>query len=188
MDSAEHSTRNSTRTTPSSSFGNGSEAGWVAPEYGVNPLGSRREYGFLSHRKVRFSRRCYYWNLQISSRVRYQCTFLAYSCCARGNVEAYMTTTFARTVAPGKRRREAEEPHGDGGLIEINTHEISPQKRARGSGATNGIMKAARSALVPAISLWPGPQEQKPQGDGCGAATPNAQGIHRRLLLGPSFQ
>jgi hypothetical protein len=34
----------STCTTPASSSGKGSEVGWVAPEYGANLLGSRREY------------------------------------------------------------------------------------------------------------------------------------------------
>ena len=45
-----------------------------------------------------------------------------------------------------RRQREAEESHGDGGLVEINAQEMPPQKRARGS-VTNGNLKAAQSDI-----------------------------------------
>ena len=51
--------------------------------------------------------------------------------------------TFVPTVALGKRPREAKEPHGDGGQVDI--HQIPPKKRVEGGGVSNGFLKAARS-------------------------------------------
>src|SRR6266852_3540613 len=47
------------------------------------------------------------------------------------------------TYAPTRPSGKAEELQGDGGLVEINTHNVPPQKRAR--GRTSGILKAKRS-------------------------------------------
>ena len=106
-----------------------------------------------------------------------------------------MTSTFAPTVALGKRHREAEEPHGDGGLAEVDTHEMPPQKRARGGSVTDGILKAARSAArtrhKPVARIPKTTVNGKPKEAGRGAerlATPNVQGIYHQPLPGPSFQ
>ena len=99
------------------------------------------------------------------------------------------------TVALGKRRREAEEPHSSGDPVGIDAPEIPPPKRARGSGATSGDLKAARSAARtrhkpearnPILKI-----NGKPKEAGRGAerlATPNAQGIYHQSLLGPLQQ
>ena len=107
------------------------------------------------------------------------------------------TATIVPTVALGKRQREAEEPHGNGdpGPVGVDTSEIPPPKRARGSGATSGNLKAARSAARTRHK----PEARnpiyrisgKPKEAGRGAerlATPNAQGIYHRSLLGPLQQ
>ena len=101
----------------------------------------------------------------------------------------------APTVALGKRHREAEEPHGDGGLMEVDAHEMPPQKRARGSSVTDGILKAARSAArtrhKPVARIPRTTVNGKPKEAGRGAerlTTPNVQGIYHQPLPGPSFQ
>jgi hypothetical protein len=63
---------------------------------------------------------------------------------APGHVVSNATATFAPIVALGKRHREVEVPQGD--LVGSQTQEVPPQKRARGSGTTKGILKAVRSA------------------------------------------
>ena len=105
-----------------------------------------------------------------------------------------MAPTFVSTVALGKRRQEGEEHHGDKGPVVANTCEMPLQKRAR-SGATEGILKAARSAArtrhkpvarTPMASI-----SDTPKDAGHGAerlATLNTQGICHQPLLGPSIQ
>jgi hypothetical protein len=112
---------------------------------------------------------------------------------ASGHVASNAMTTYAPTTALGKRRREAEEPQGDGGLVGINAHDVPPQKRAR--GGTSGILKAKRSAAgtrhnlvarIPKTRF-----ECKPKEAGRGAerlATPSAHGIYHQSSPGPSFQ
>jgi hypothetical protein len=106
-----------------------------------------------------------------------------------------VTPTFAPIVALGKRHREAKEPQGDGGLVGIHAHEVPPQKRARGSGTTKGILKAARSAAKthhePVARIPKQRIDDKPKAAGRGAerlATPSAQGIYHQPLPGPSSQ
>jgi hypothetical protein len=106
-----------------------------------------------------------------------------------------VTSTFAPTVALGKRRCEAEdsEPHGDGGpVVVVDTHGMPPQKRARGG---DGVLKTARSTTrtrhKPVARIPISRINGKPKEAGRGAerlATPNAQGIYHQPLLGPSFQ
>ena len=72
--------------------------------------------------------RCKYLCLQISCRV--------------GHWPA-PATTLVPTTALENRQREAEESHGDGGLVEIDAQEMPPQERARGSVT----MKAAQSDI-----------------------------------------
>jgi hypothetical protein len=98
-------------------------------------------------------------------------------------------------VALGKRRREAEEPHSSGDPVGIDTPEIPPPKRARGSGATSGNLKAARSAArtrhKPEARNPSKKINGKPKEAGRGAerlATPSAQGIYHQSSLGPLQQ
>ena len=100
-------------------------------------------------------------------------------------------------TALGKRRREAEELLGDGGMAGTHTHEMPPPKRARDgrAGAEKGILKAARSAArtrhKPATRIPKQNIKGKPKEVGRGAerlATPNSRGIYRQSLLGPSLQ
>ena len=110
-----------------------------------------------------------------------------------GHVSSNVAETYAPAIALGKRRRKTEKSQGDGGLVDINTNSVLPQKRARGK--TSGILKAKRSAArtrhdplarIPETKINSGPKEA-----GRGAerlATPNAHGIHNQSLLGPSFQ
>ena len=121
-----------------------------------------------------------------------------------GTSESYWpapTATVVPTVALGKRRREAEEPHVDGGQVEVNANEIPPPKRARGGGATkgggvtSGNLKAAQSAArtrhKPEARNPESKISGKPKEAGRGAerlATPNAQGIYHQSSLGPLQQ
>jgi len=74
------------------------------------------------------------------------------------------------------------------------THEVPPQKRARGGGTTKGILKAAGSAADPPRASGQDSQmriDSKPKAVGHRAerlATPSAQGIYHQTLPGPSFQ
>ena len=102
--------------------------------------------------------------------------------------------TVVPTVALGKRRREAEEPHGDEDPVGIDTPEIPPPKRARG-GSANGILKTARSTARTSHKTVARTQKTKidgkPKEAGRGAerlATPNAQGIYHQSSLGPLQQ
>jgi hypothetical protein len=95
--------------------------------------------------------------------------------------------TLAPVLAPGKRRCDGDE-------AVIDSYEMPPQKRVR-AGKANGILKATRStartrhkpvARIPKARIL---RESKEAGRGAERlATPNAQGIHPRPLLGPSFQ
>jgi hypothetical protein len=102
--------------------------------------------------------------------------------------------TFAPAVALGKRRREAEEPLGNGGPAGTHSDETPPPKRVRGGETARGILKAARSAArtrhKPAARI-PKQNSGKPKEAGRGAerlATPSSQGIYHQSLPGPSFQ
>jgi hypothetical protein len=75
----------------------------------------------------------------------------------------------------------------------VNTHNVPPQKKAR--GRTSGVLKAKRSAARTRHNLVARIPETtingKPKEAGSGAerlATPNAHGIYHRSLPGPSFQ
>lgn len=98
--------------------------------------------------------------------------------------------TLTPAAALGKRRREADQPLGDGGLA-THTDEVPPSKRARGGGSARGILKAARTRHKPAARI---PKQElicKPKEAGCGAerlATPSSQGIYHQSLPGPSSQ
>jgi hypothetical protein len=77
----------------------------------------------------------------------------------------------------------------------IYTHEVPPQKRARGSGTTKRILKAARFAArtrqEPVARIPETSVNSKPKAAGRGAerlATPSAQGIYHQPLPEPSFQ
>jgi hypothetical protein len=77
--------------------------------------------------------------------------------------------------------------------VGINTHNVPPQKRAR--GGTSGILIAKRSTARTRHNLVariPGKNfDGKPKEAGRGAerlATPNAHGIYHQSSLGPSFQ
>ena len=91
-------------------------------------------------------------------------------------------------MALGKRPREAEEPRGDEGRVDI--HQIPPKKRARG-GASNGVPKAARTASrtrhKPGARTPKARNDYKSKESGRGAerlATPSAQGLYNQTLLG----
>ena len=49
---------------------------------------------------------------------------------ANGQHSRWARLTYTPTTAPGKRRREAEEPQGDGGLAGINV----PPRKEPGAG------------------------------------------------------
>ena len=102
-----------------------------------------------------------------------------------------MTSIFTPTVVLGKHHREAEA-HGDEGPVEVNTHEMRPQKRARGSGAMNGILEAVRSTGRKPVARIPKTEtSDKPKEAGRGAerlVTLDAPGIYHQSLLGTSFQ
>jgi hypothetical protein len=75
-----------------------------------------------------------------------------------------------------------------------DTQDMPPQKRARGA-TSDGILKAkgsaARTRHKPVARIPTKRFNGKPKEAGRGAeglATPNAQGIYRQPLLGPSFQ
>ena len=103
-----------------------------------------------------------------------------------------MPATSAPISALSKRRRD--ESHGDGALVANDSYEMPLKKRVRG-GKANGILKAARSVArtrhKPVARIPKRRIDSKPKEAGRGAerlATPNAQGIHHRSSLGPSFQ
>ena len=84
-------------------------------------------------------------------------------------------------------------PQGDGGRAGTNTHNVPPQKRARGRIA--GVQKAKRSTARTRHNLVARTPEKRdedaPKKAGRGAerlTTPNAHGIHLHPSLGPSFQ
>ena len=106
-----------------------------------------------------------------------------------GNVTASVSTAVP-TVVVGKRCRD--EPHGDGGPLELDGHEMLRPKRARANKAT-GILTAQsatrtrrkRAARIPETNI-----NRKPMKAGRVVerlATPNSQGIYRRSLPGPRF-
>ena len=75
-----------------------------------------------------------------------------------------------------------------------HTHEVPPQKRARGGGTAEGIPKAAQSAArtrnKPAAGIPGQAINGKPEA-GRGAeklTTLSSQGFYHRSLPGPSFQ
>ena len=79
--------------------------------------------------------------------------------------------------------------------MEIHSHEVSPQKRARAGGTSEGILKAARPAASThheLVARIPMPNiDRKPKAAGRGAerlATPSAQGIYHQPLPGLSSQ
>jgi hypothetical protein len=102
--------------------------------------------------------------------------------------------TFVPTVALGKRPREVEEPHDDGGRVDI--HQIPPKKRVRSGGASNGVLEAARSTATtrhkPVAKRIPKRRfSGKPKSAGRGAerlANPSAQGLYHQPWLGPLQQ
>ena len=110
-----------------------------------------------------------------------------------GDVALNATAIHAPVTALGKRRLEADEPQGDGGPLGVNTHDVPPQKRAR--GRTPGTLETKRSATrtrhnlvarIPELSI-----NDKPMAVGRGAerlATPSAHGFYHQSSLGPSFQ
>jgi hypothetical protein len=101
-----------------------------------------------------------------------------------------VTETFVSAVALGKRRREADQPLGDGGTASTHSEEMPPHKRARGGRADRGILKG-KTRRKPAARILKQQIDCKPEEAGRGAerlATPSSQGIYYQSLPGPSFQ
>src|SRR5260370_19298524 len=96
-----------------------------------------------------------------------------------GNVTASVSTAVP-TVAVGKHCRD--EPHGDGGSLELDGHEMLPPKRARANKAT-GILTAQsaprtrrkRAARIPETNINRKPMKAARVVERL--ATPNYQGI-----------
>jgi hypothetical protein len=93
-------------------------------------------------------------------------------------------------VAHGKRRRDADEPYGNGvPVVDV----MPPHKRVRG-GPCNGNLEVAwsgaRAHSTPDTRFPTNNNEiSKEAGRGAeGLATANVQGVYHRSLLGPSFQ
>jgi hypothetical protein len=100
----------------------------------------------------------------------------------------FPTATSVATVATHKRPREEGVSHSDEVTVVTDTHDMPPQKRAR--VGTKAKVSAARTRHKPAARI-PRNLNDKPKEAGRGAerlATPNAQGIYRQSLLGPSLQ
>ena len=106
-----------------------------------------------------------------------------------------MATTFLAAASLRKRRREVEQPPGDGGPAGTDTYGMPPPKRARGGETARGILRVARSAArtcrKPAARIPTTSMNSKPKEAGRGAerlATPSSQGIYCQSMPGPSSQ
>ncbi len=104
-------------------------------------------------------------------------------------------TATSSSVALGKRQREAEVSHGDGGPVEVDTHEMPLPKRARDGRVDNGMLEKAKQSTARTrdkpVARIPSGLNSKPKEAERGAerlATRSAHGIYHQPFPGPSFQ
>ena len=65
-----------------------------------------------------------------------------------GEVAWPTPTVTSSFVALGKHHREIEVSHGDGGSVGVDTHEMPPPKRTRGSRVDNEILTRAKQSTA----------------------------------------